>query len=253
MAQAAPAIPPDLPAGVREVLGRVVEATTTAFGDHLVSVILYGSAAEGRLRPTSDVNVLLVLRAFDSARADALREPLRFAQAAVRLSLMLVLESELPRAAEAFADRFADIARRHHVLFGADVVKDLRIAKPVALARLGQSLLNQRLRLREAYLSRSLREEQAALAVADFAGPLRACAAQLLELEGTPAPSPREALERIVKDLRDPALERATARLPVVRQERRLPPGVAGPTLLQLGEIAARMLLRADRLGGDGP
>ena len=53
---------------------------------------------------------------------------------------------------------------------------------PASIIRLKQTLLNLTLRLREAYVSRSLREEQLIATVADTAGPLRACAATLLEL-----------------------------------------------------------------------
>ena len=45
-----------------------------AFGDELVSALLFGSAAEGRLRSLSDVNLLLLLKSFDKNRADLVRE-----------------------------------------------------------------------------------------------------------------------------------------------------------------------------------
>lgn len=54
-----------------------------------------------------------------------------------------------------------------------------------------QRLLNLTLRLREAYIARSLREEQLAAVIADAAGPLRACASTLLELEGRASSSPQ--------------------------------------------------------------
>ena len=44
----------DLPEDVASVLADVVGAARDAFADDLVSVVLYGSAAEGALRPTSD-------------------------------------------------------------------------------------------------------------------------------------------------------------------------------------------------------
>ena len=53
-----------------------------AFGDDLRSIVLYGSAAEGRLRATSDINVMFVLGRFDEERANQFREPFRFACAA---------------------------------------------------------------------------------------------------------------------------------------------------------------------------
>src|SRR5262249_23016997 len=187
----------DVPSRVREVLGDFVEAARGAFGSDLRAVVLYGSAAEGRLRATSDVNVILVLGAFDRARAEALREPMRPAQAAVRLAAMFLLESEIPAAAEAFSVKFADILRRRRLLFGDDPFTRLAISRAAEITRLKQVLLNLILRLRAAYVLRSLREEQVAVLVAEAAGPLRACAATLIELEGRPAGSSREALQRV--------------------------------------------------------
>jgi predicted nucleotidyltransferase len=74
----------DLPADVAQVLDDFVGAARAAFADRLVSVVLFGSAAEGALRATSDVNVILVLTAFEREPADRLREAARRAQASPR-------------------------------------------------------------------------------------------------------------------------------------------------------------------------
>src|SRR5205814_10126239 len=108
------------PTPVGRVLHDFVEAARDAFGPDLRAVVLFGSAAEGALRPTSDVNVILVLGAFDRARADRLREPLRVAQAAVRLGAMFLLHDDIQPAAAAFAQTFLDVLRRRRVLWGAD-------------------------------------------------------------------------------------------------------------------------------------
>ena len=57
-----------LPENVERVLEGFVQSAQTAFGTDLISVVLYGSAAEGRMRSTSDVNVIVVLSRFDGAR-----------------------------------------------------------------------------------------------------------------------------------------------------------------------------------------
>ena len=87
----------DLPRDIARVLADFVDAAREAFGDDLFSVILYGSAAEGALRPTSDVNVILVLRAFDRAKADRFRGPLQVAEAAIQLAAMFLLQEEIRR------------------------------------------------------------------------------------------------------------------------------------------------------------
>ena len=61
---------PNLPPVVQENLRRFLTAIAS---DNVLSVTLFGSAAEGRLRLASDVNVVLVLRAFDRAEADRRR------------------------------------------------------------------------------------------------------------------------------------------------------------------------------------
>src|SRR5262249_25105231 len=66
-------------ADVAQALEEFVAAARAAFGDHLESVVLYGSAAEGTLRAPSDVNVIVVLRAFDGQRAERMREAARLA------------------------------------------------------------------------------------------------------------------------------------------------------------------------------
>lgn len=237
-----------LPPQVRRVLHDVVEAACGAFGPALRSVVLYGSGAEGRLRATSDVNLILVLRAFDRARADQIREPLRIAEAAIRLSAMFLLEAEIAAAMEAFAEKFADVLRRRQILYGDDPFRALTVARRAAIARLKQVLLNQILRLRALYVLRSQREEQLALVVADAAGPLRSSAASLLELEGCPAASPREALRLVASALPESDWDTVLARLSEARETRRLAPGVAGDTLLRLIELATRMRARADAL-----
>ncbi len=231
------------------VLDAFVEAARTAFGADLVSVVLFGSGAEDRLRPTSDLNVIVVLARFDVAKADVLREQARFANAAVRLMPMFVLASELPAAAEAFAVKFADISRRHRLLHGSDPFADLEISREAGIRRLRQVLLNLVLRMRQRYVLTSLRHEQMVMALADFAGPLRAAAAALLELSDGRALPPREALQHWVRELGREDAETVLSRVSAAREFGSLPAGEAASTFLALIEITAALERRAQELG----
>src|SRR6185503_5549823 len=111
-----------LPAPVRAVRADFLAAAREACGADLVTVALFGSAADGRLAPTSDVNLLLVLGAFGPGPAAALRPAYAAAKAAIDLRAMFPLESELAAATELFAQKFADIRRWHRVLYGADLL-----------------------------------------------------------------------------------------------------------------------------------
>jgi predicted nucleotidyltransferase len=238
-----------LPPNIARVLSGFVEHAQTAFADDLRAIVLYGSGAEGKLRPRSDVNLLLVLSAFDQQQADQLREPLRLAETAIRLKVMFLLESELRPAIEAFAVKFADIMRRRRVLHGEDPFVGISVSRSHSIVRLRQVLLNLTLRLRESYISRGLREEQLAALLAEMAGPLRSCAATLLELEGMPADSPKQALQQVAASLPEGAAGiDEIARISEAREVKMLAPGVAGPTLFQLIELAQSMRIRSEAL-----
>jgi predicted nucleotidyltransferase len=238
----------DLPDDVAQGLDAFLEAAKAALGETLVSAALFGSAAEGRLRATSDVNLILVLSAFDPSRIDPLREALRGVHATLNLSAMFILESELAAATEAFAVKFADIRERHKVLYGRELFAALAPSHAATLMRLRQILLNFVLRSRERYALVSLREEQLALLVADAAGPLRSAAALILELAGRKAETPRAALEALAEEIRPGAWSAVLATLVRARQGGQLPPGEGGPAILQLIELAQAMLARVATL-----
>ena len=186
-----------LPSNVVSILTEFITTTRAAVGDNLVSAVLFGSAADGRLGASSDVNLILVLRGFDADRLAALNESLLAAQAAIQLQVMFLLEAEIPAAVESFAQKFADILRRHRVIAGRNVFAGVEVPRSAEIFRLRQMLLNLTLRLRGAYVARGARPEQAARVLADVLGPLRAAAATLLELEGTPCSGSDAALAAV--------------------------------------------------------
>lgn len=237
-----------LPQGISEGLAGFLEDAQIAFGSDLVSAVLFGSAAEGKLRGSSDVNLLLLLKRFDRNKADRIREATRVAHASMRLEAMFLLESELKPVTEAFAVKFSDMLSRRHVLFGPDPFAALVIPPEEIRRRAMQVLLNLMLRMRERYVLVSLREEQLAHVVADMAGPMRACAVSILALEGKAAPSPREALAAILAEKDSPSGVEVVKLIDTVRREGSLPPGTAGPLIFTLMELAEFMF---KRLGGN--
>ncbi len=230
------------------VLSELVDAAKQCFGADLVLAALFGSAAEDKLRPGSDVNVLFVLEGFDADKVDAFRPALRTAHAALRVQAMFLLRAELPVAAELFAVKFNDVRTRHRMLHGPDLLKELAIDDAELRRRLREVLLNLAIRLRERYVMVSLREEQLVTVIADAAPPLRASAMALLKLRGIEVPSLREALETVAAGIGNAAFSAAVANLSQARQEQRLPPGVAAPMLLALSGLAT--FLRDQLEGG---
>ena len=236
---------PLLPAAVEQALATFVEALRETFGERLVSVTLFGSAAEGRLRATSDVNVAVVTRTFTPDDAVRLREPLALAHAAVDLRAMLLRLDEVPAAAEAFAAKFADIRRRRFVLAGEDVLGAVVVPRGAEILRVKQVLLNLVLRTRTAY-ARAARALDLERQLSELAGPLRACAAALLDLEGTPAPDARTALEQVAAA--DARFAAAVDAMVAVRRGADAEPAAAAGTLFTLLDLAEAMRARAEAL-----
>jgi len=225
---------------IRLALDRVVATAKEVFGEGLRSFVLYGSGAEDALRPTSDVNVILVLTAFDGDKAARMREAVVLAGAAIRMRAMFLLESEVRDAAEAFAVKFEDVQRRHRVLAGVDPFAHLHVPREAVLRRLKQVLLNLVLRLREQVVTLGDDDNALARVAAESAGPLRACAAEILKLEGQEVRPPRESLVAVAGESLDD--------LSAARETGELPPGAGAPLVLKLMSIADRMRARVARL-----
>lgn len=238
----------DLPENVNHVLNSFLNAAKTCFGLDLDSIVLFGSAAEGRLRPVSDINLVLVLKQFSKAAVDNFRETYRMAHAAAKFEAMFLLKSEISTVANAFAVKFADIHARHRVLFGEDPFAALKISREAQIAQLKQLLTNLVLRLRERYVLISLREEQMALVLAEFAGPVRSAAAALLELEGRPASHPKEALQILIKDAHKPAWVDLLNAFSEARESMTLDPGKVENHIFELMDLATWLRTRVDSL-----
>jgi predicted nucleotidyltransferase len=217
----------DLPEHVQRTLKGFVGRAKDACGTNLLSVILFGSAAEGRLRPTSDVNLVVVLENFEFSQVDQLREILRLAYAAIQLNVMFLLKSEIPLASEAFAVKFTDILSRHRVLDGQDFFANLQVSRSATLQRLQQVIMNLTLRVRERYALVSLREEQLVPLIADVTGPIRASAATILAMEGQKGLHPKEALQELTRKISGGPWESILKNMSLAREEQDLPHGQA--------------------------
>lgn len=227
-------IRPQLPPNVAQVLDEFVAGARAAFATDLVAAVLFGSAAEGRLRPASDVNLILVIRAFTAEHAAAIESRLRFVEAAIRLRVMFLKESEIAAAAEAFAQKFADIAARHAVVWAAegkaaDPFGSLIVPREALARQVEQVLLNLSIRLRERAAADWPREDVLARELANAIGPLRACAQSLLELEGRTTDSPKTAFAEMIA--RPGAPHPYLAGYYSSLRERTLPPSGSGVTV----------------------
>src|ERR1700722_9434837 len=240
-------IPEALPTAVRAWLSQASQALIESLGGDLEALILFGSAAEGLMRASSDVNLLVVMRRFDPERIDRAGGMLQDAAAAVELHPMFLLASELSLAAESFSVKFDDIAHRHVVLYGKDPFETLTIPRALIVRRLQQVLFNLTLRLRTLYANGRAREESLAAAIADTAAPLRRSACAILELRGARPSSPKAALESLAAELGGD-WSSDLQNLSKAREDLQLDPGTAAKLILRLAELSESLRQRAANL-----
>jgi predicted nucleotidyltransferase len=139
---------------MEELLNRFVSQLEQAFGDDLVSVVLYGSAAAGDYQENvSDLNILCVLKTVGteqlSAAYPAVDEWMKKKQPAPTL---LSVE-EIERASDAFAIEFVDISKAYRVLHGCDVAAGIEVDPAHHRHQVEHELRSRLLRLRGRYLA----------------------------------------------------------------------------------------------------
>jgi hypothetical protein len=102
--------------------------------------------------------------------------------------------------------------------------------------------------LRASYALESDREERLAYLIADAAGPLRASAAEILDLQGTPASNSREALEILARQWSSNKASTVIASISQARETRRLEPGVPARAFLEVIDLAGDLHRQAAAL-----
>ena len=104
------------------LLNQLVERLKKAYGESLVSVVLYGSAASDDHQPRfSDLNVLCVLTEVTRRELAAGGEIFCWWREKGNPSPLLLTEREIALSNDCFPMEFIDIRRYHRVLFGKDV------------------------------------------------------------------------------------------------------------------------------------
>lgn len=234
------------PAPIDSFLEKLPNVIQECFPNNLVNITLFGSGAEDALRPSSDLNLLIVLDTFDAAQAQKFRIALEKLNRSRKLSVMLLLKHEIHDAARLFAVKFGDMVRRHKTLYGEDIARMLEISREAKKTLLHQTLMNYILRTRSTYATAETRH-QLRTTLNQSAGALRAAAATLLELEGQPADSPRAALQSIAEHY-GPPFGQATKAMTRTRNGELLEESETESALEQLIKLAGMIFQRAKKL-----
>jgi predicted nucleotidyltransferase len=135
---------------MEKILNNLVGRLTKTYGDRLVSVVLYGSAAVGdHSGRYSDINVFCVLREITPRELGEAEPILRWWRGLDNPSPLLMSEDEVRTSTDCFPIEFHDIKERHRILHGRDVVADLEIDDSFYRAQVEYQLRAKVLRLRQ--------------------------------------------------------------------------------------------------------
>jgi predicted nucleotidyltransferase len=187
-----------LPPDVQQSLDSLVAALTTAAGDDLLGVALYGGLAKGRYTPgISDINVLVVVRQAGLDTLERLAPALTAARREGRISSLVVTPDDLREMARLFPVKIADIKAAHRVLRGAVRLSDIEFDMSALRMRAIQELANAELRMRQRAVDHAFDPGAMWAALTSDLPKLAVTLETVLRLRGTDLPPDRAAVLRI--------------------------------------------------------
>jgi predicted nucleotidyltransferase len=131
-------------------LKELVAKFERSFHDRLVSVVLYGSAAgEDHHTKFSDLNVLCVLKEITPRELGEAEPILRWWREHKHPAPTLMSEEEVHNSADCFPIEFRDMKDRRKVMYGVDVVSDVKIDGKFYRAQIEHELRAKLFRLRQ--------------------------------------------------------------------------------------------------------
>ncbi|HLH17343.1 MAG TPA: hypothetical protein VKX45_08990 [Bryobacteraceae bacterium] len=173
-----------------KVLEQLVAKLQRAFGERLVSVVLYGSAAAGdRQAKFSDYNVLCVLTEITRRELAASEPVFQWWRGHDSPSPLLLTEAELARSGDCFAIEIRDILRHHRILFGKDVTAGLAVSDAFYRAQVEHDLRAKLLRLRQKAAGALSEPDQLRRLLADSVGTFCVLFRHALALHGVEPPA----------------------------------------------------------------
>src|SRR6266700_3012465 len=144
-----------------KLLSEFVEKMRTAAGENLISMILYGSAAEGEFHPEySDLNLLCVLRDTSFASLSKIASAVEWWRKKKYHPPLVLTPQELKDTADVFSIEFVDMKQRHRVLYGEDVLQNLEVPMQLHRSQLEYELREKLFLLRQHILLAGRDEKQ---------------------------------------------------------------------------------------------
>jgi len=135
---------------VEQQLSELVERLTKAFGDHLISAVLYGSGAMGDWSEhSSDLNILCVLDRLTPKELGQSEPIFRWWRDKGNPPPLLLTSEEVQTSTDCFPMEFHDMQEHRRVLYGTDIVANLEIDRRFYRAQVEHEIRAKQIRLRQ--------------------------------------------------------------------------------------------------------
>jgi hypothetical protein len=231
-------------------LDDLVTQLRAAYGSHLSSVVLYGSAAAGEHIPKqSDYNALVLLDRIDPATLAAASAVAQAWRDAGNPPPMTMTVGEWQRSSDVFPMEYADILDRHRVLYGTPPFEGISVSRENLRLQLEQQVLGKLLQLRQgALLAGTDGKRQLELITASLSTMMVLFRA-VLRLHGEKPEGDNVALAQRVAALAEMDATPFVRAVRHVRGEAKLAPNDAGPVLAGYLTGIERLNAYLDRYG----
>ena len=188
----------------KEIFAAYTRDCQAAFGDDLVSIILYGSAVGDQYRPgKSDINFMIVLsdRGIEHLqRGLAMVATWRRRQVAVPL---FVTEAYVAGSLDVFPIEYLNIQRRYLVVYGLDILADLSFEPPWLRLQCEREVKGKLILLREMFFETGGRPKALRNAAIQSLPAMAAICEALLHLHDSGLPDSQLAVFEAVSRLFD--------------------------------------------------
>jgi len=144
-----------------QLTAEFVQRMRAAAGDNLVSVVLYGSAAEGEFHPEySDLNLLCLMRDVSLAALNKTAGVMAWWRGKRHHPPLVLTPEELNASADVFSIEFSDMKQRYRVLHGEDLLRSLEVPLAHHREQLEYELREKLILLRQHLLLAGTEEKQ---------------------------------------------------------------------------------------------
>jgi len=144
------------PKDPREIFPEIIADYKELFGDDLVSIILYGSAAGEGYRPgKSDINLMIVLSDTGMERLDRAFEKVKKWRKQNVATPLFLTENYVDTSLDVYPIEYLNFQKDHILVFGKDILKDLIFNPEFIRLQCEREIKGKLLLLREAFLNTS--------------------------------------------------------------------------------------------------